>query len=99
MQFHNAYPNVELSEQGLRTGDIYKGLLQNELDLGITFLPVELEDLEAIPLYKEELAFAVPKDDILAKESSVSLQFFNKTSSILLPDTYFLRQVVNEQCR
>lgn len=99
MQFHNTYPNVELSVQGLRTGDIYKGLLQNELDLGITFLPVEHEDLEAIPLYKEELAFAVPKDHILAKEASVSLQILKKTSSILLPETYFLRQVVNEQCR
>lgn len=97
--FHHAYPNVELSIQGLRTGDIYKGLLQNELDLGIIFLPLEHEDLEAIPLYKEELAFAAPKDHPLAKEKGVSLQVLKETSTILLPETYFLRQVVNEQCR
>lgn len=97
--FHNAYPNVELSVQGLRTGDIYKGLLQNELDLGIVFFPIEHEDLEAIPLYKEDLALAAPIDHIIAKEASVSLQVLKETPSILLPETYFLRQVINEQCR
>lgn len=99
IDFHNTYPNIELSVQGLRTGDIYKKLLQNELDLGITFLPLAYEDLDAIPLYKEDLAFAVPKDHIIAKEESVSLQVLKETSSILLPETYFLRQVINEQCR
>lgn len=97
--FHNAYPNVELSVQGLRTGDIYKGLLQNELDFGIVFLPLKHEDLKAIPLYKEELAFAVPIDHIIAKEPSASLQILKETPSILLPETYYLRQVVNEHCR
>lgn len=99
LKFHNAYPNVELSVQGLRTGDIYEGLLQNELDLGIVFLPIEHADLEAIPLYKEDLAFAAPNDHIITNEASVSLQVLKETSSILLPETYFLRQVINEQCR
>src|SRR5690625_4827072 len=35
MAFHRSYPNIELSISGLRTGDIYEGLLQNQLDLGI----------------------------------------------------------------
>ncbi|MEI3612705.1 LysR family transcriptional regulator [Pseudogracilibacillus sp. SO30301A] len=97
--FHNAYPNVELSVQGLRTGDIYKGLLQNELDLGIVFLPIEHEDLEAIPIYEENLALAVPIDHPFAYKEFVTLQILNDTPSILLPETYFLRQVINEQCR
>lgn len=97
--FHNAYPNVELSVQGLRTGDIYKGLLQNELDFGIVFLPIEHEDLEAIPIYEENLALAVPIDHPFAHKEFVTLQMLNDTPSILLPETYFLRQVINEQCR
>ena len=97
--FHNAYPNVELSVQGLRTGDIYKGLLQNELDLGIVFLPIEHEDLEVIPIYEENLALAVPIDHPFAHKEFVTLQILNDTPSILLPETYFLRQVINEQCR
>lgn len=97
--FHNTYPNVELSVQGLRTGDIYKGLLQNELDLGIVFLPIEHEDLEAIPIYEENLALAVSINHPFAHKEFVTLQILNDTPSILLPENYFLRQVVNEQCR
>ncbi|MNI24981.1 HTH-type transcriptional regulator CynR [compost metagenome] len=99
MGFHNSYPNVELSVLGLRTGDIYNGLLQNELDLGIVFLPMEHEDLEAVPLYKEHLALAVSKDHSLAQTSFVTLDILKDTPSVLLPNTYFLRQVINEQCQ
>lgn len=97
--FHRSYPNVELSVLGLRTRDIYNGLLQNELDLGIVFLPIEHEDLEVIPLYNENLALAAPVDHPIAQEPFVTLDILKDTSSILLPDTYFLRQLINEQCR
>lgn len=99
MGFHNSYPNVELSVLGLRTGDIYNGLLQNELDLGIVFLPMEHEDLEAIPLYKEYLALAVSVDHPMAQTPFVTLDILKDTPSVLLPNTYFLRQVINEHCR
>lgn len=97
--FHNRFPNVELSVHGLRTGDIYKGLLQNELDLGVVFLPVEHEDLEVIPLYEEDLVLAAPKNHAVTRKESVSLHELKDTPSVLLPDTYFLRQLINEQCR
>ncbi|WP_042478821.1 LysR family transcriptional regulator [Bacillus ndiopicus] len=99
MGFHNSYPNVELSLLGLRTGDIYNGLLQNELDLGIVFLPMEHEDLETIPLYQENLALAVAVDHPIAQAAFVTLDILKETPSVLLPNTYFLRQVINEQCQ
>ncbi len=97
--FHDTYPNVELSIKGLRTGDIYKGLLENELDLGITFLPVEHSDLKSIPLYEDELAVAVPKDYPLSEHACVTLDRLKDVPSVLLPDDYFLRQLVNVHCR
>ena len=99
IEFHHSYPNVELFIHGLRTGDIYKGLLENELDLGIVFLPMEHEELEAVPLYNENLALAAPLEHPLAQKAFVTLHILKDTPSVLLPDTYFLRQVVNEQCR
>ncbi|WP_281886195.1 LysR family transcriptional regulator [Paenibacillus sp. YYML68] len=99
MGFHNRYPNIELSVLGLRTGEIYNGLLQNELDLGIVFLPMEHEELEAIPLYKEHLALAVCVDHPVAQASFVTLDILKETPSVLLPNTYFLRQIINEHCR
>lgn len=97
--FHQRYPNVELSVLGLRTGDIYNGLLQNELDLGIVFPPTEYKDLETIPLYRENLALAAPADHPVAKYSAVSLDILKDTECVLLPDTYFLRQLIEDQCR
>ncbi len=97
--FHHSYPNVELSVHGLRTDDIYRGLLQNELDLGIVFLPMGQEELEAIPLYNENLALAAPIDHPIAQKEFVTLHILKETPSVLLPDTYFLRQVIDEQCR
>lgn len=97
--FHRKYPDVELSIQGLRTGDIYHGLLQNELDLGIVFLPMEHDELETIPLYKENLALAVPIDHPAAGQASASLHILKEAPCILLPKTYFLRQLIDNQCR
>jgi len=97
--FHRSYPNVELAVLGLRTGDIYDGLLQNELDLGIVYLPMEHEDLETIPLYKQNLALAVPIGHPIAKERSVRLDVLKDVPSVLLPNTYYMRQLINEECR
>ncbi|MFD1178012.1 LysR family transcriptional regulator [Paenibacillus puldeungensis] len=97
--FHRKYPNIELSVLGLRTGDIREGLLKNELDLGIVFLPMEHHDLECVPLYKENLALAAPVNHALANEPFVTLDILKETPSILLPNTYFLRQTIDEQCR
>ncbi|PYI55611.1 LysR family transcriptional regulator [Paenibacillus flagellatus] len=97
--FHRSYPNVELSVLGLRTGDIYDGLLQNELDLGIALLPMEHDDLESIPLYKENLALAAPADHPVAELPFVSLDVLKETPSVLLPGTYSMRRLIDEHCR
>ncbi len=99
IEFHRSHPNIKLSVLGMRTGDIYHGLLQNELDLGIVCLPVEHDDIEAIPFFKQPLALAAPKHHPIAKEPFVTLDMLKEIDSILLPDTYFLRQLINEQCR
>lgn len=99
IEFHQQYPKVELSVFGMRTGDIYEGLLKNELDLGVVFLPMEHDDLETIPLYTENLALGVSVDHPIAQEPFVSLDILKETPSILLPGTYYLRQLIDEKCR
>lgn len=99
IEFHRNYPNVELSVLGLRTGDIYNGLLQNELDLGVVFLPMDHENLTAIPLYTQNLALAAPADHPVSREPYVTLHILKEIPCILLPNTYFMRELINEQCR
>ncbi|RYG73454.1 LysR family transcriptional regulator [Lentibacillus lipolyticus] len=97
--FHRSYPNVELSVLGMRTGDIYNGLLQNELDMGIALLPMEHHDLETIPLYNENLALAAPADHPVAQEPFVTPEILKDIPSVLLPNTYVMRQLINERCQ
>lgn len=97
--FHNNYPNVDLSILGLRTGDIFKVLLQNELDLGIVSLPIEHDELETISLFKEDLALVAHINHSVTQESYVTLEILKKVPSILLPSSYFIRQMIDESCR
>lgn len=98
IEFHQRYPKVELSVFGMPTGDIFDGLMKNELDLGIVFLAMEHEDLTTIPLYTEKLALGVPVDHPLAKERYVTLDILRDTPSILLPNTYYVRKLIDEKC-
>ena len=37
LNFHHLYPVIKISVLGLRTGGIWKRMLENELDIGIVF--------------------------------------------------------------
>ncbi|MED4400044.1 LysR family transcriptional regulator [Metabacillus fastidiosus] len=99
LNFHSLYPAVKISVFGLRTGDIQKQLLENKLDLGIVFLPMEGNELETISLYTEEMAFAVPIGHPLENQDTLSLEVLQTTPSILLPEQYFVRQLINNACK
>src|SRR5690625_6756096 len=59
---------------------------------------MENEDLELITLYQEDLAFSVPIDHAITQKHSVNLDILQEVPSVLLPDTYFMRQLINEKC-
>lgn len=95
LKFKQFYPNIELSVLGLRTKDIKKGLIENELDLGISFLPSEDEEFDSIPLFTEELSLAVPVNHPLAKEKEIEMKSLEQVSMILMPENYYLRKLVD----
>lgn len=99
LNFHRLYPAIKISVLGLRTGDIKKNLLENRLDFGIVFLPMKGEELETISLYTEEMAFAVPIGHPLEKQDILGLEALQTTPSILLPENYFIRQLINKACK
>jgi LysR family transcriptional regulator, cyn operon transcriptional activator len=97
--FHQLYPAVKISVFGLRTGDIQKQLLENKLDIGIVFLPMKGDELETISLYTEEMAFAVPVGHPLENQNTLGIEALRTTPSILLPEQYFIRQLINKACK
>ena len=98
-QFKQLYPNVKLSVYGLKTNDIKKELLENELDLGITFLPVEEKEFDSMPLFTEELSLAVYSEHPLAHLKEVDMKTLENVSTILFPESYYLRQLIDTYCR
>ncbi|MFD1416618.1 LysR family transcriptional regulator [Oceanobacillus jeddahense] len=98
IKFKQSYPNVKLSVHGLKTDDIKNGLLENELDLGITFLPVEEKEFASVPLFTEELTLAVPSGHPIASLKEIDMEKLKNISAILLPESYFLRQLIDRYC-
>lgn len=96
--FHEQYPGVELSVLAMRTGDIRAALLENQLDMGIVFLPMLDEELESLPLATEELVLAVASRDPLSEEKTVPLDVLKEIPTVLLPSTYQMRQLIDRYC-
>ncbi|MGG7221295.1 LysR family transcriptional regulator [Bacillus sp. ATD] len=99
LSFHQKYPGVKVSVFGLRTGDIHKQLIENKLDLGIVFLPMKGDELESISLSTEEMAFAVPEGHPLENQDMLDVEVLKTTPSILLPQQYFIRNLIDEACK
>jgi len=98
INFRQLYPKVKLSVYGLKTDDIKKKLLENDLDLGITFLPVEEKEFDSMPLFTEELSLAVPAGHPLARLKETDMKALENIPTVLLPDSYYLRQLINKYC-
>jgi len=99
LNFNELYPNIELSVLGLRTGEIREKLLQNELDIGITFLPVQDKEIISIPLYQNELTLVVPINHELTQHTTVTMGVLQKYPIILLPKNFFLTQLIRSHCQ
>ncbi|MFD2383207.1 LysR family transcriptional regulator, partial [Paenibacillus xanthanilyticus] len=100
-RFHARYPTIELTVQDARTGEIIDRLIRNELDIGIVMsagLDGNVDLFERMPLYRDELVFAVPTEHPLAVRGSLPLTALEDTPAILFPTPYVLRRQLDEAC-
>jgi LysR family cyn operon transcriptional activator len=97
IRFHKEYPNIRLSILGLPTSQIREGLLMNQLDLGILFLPPEDPELDSIPLFMEELCLIAPLEPAYeAWQDGIPMKQLAELPLVLLPDNFFIRQLLND---
>ncbi|MDY0407932.1 LysR family transcriptional regulator [Virgibacillus soli] len=96
--FKKMYPNIALTVLGMRTGKIKKEILENNLDLGITFLPIENDELETISLFTEELALALPINHSLTNVEEIEWKVIEQIQTVLLPENYYLRMLIQSYC-
>ncbi|MNI28409.1 HTH-type transcriptional regulator CynR [compost metagenome] len=98
ISFHQQYPGVQLSVLEQATEDTREGLLNNELDIGVVFLPLHDDLLVSIPLFHEELSLVVAADHPFAASSKVQLEQLQQIPMVLLQDKFFVRQMIDERC-
>lgn len=98
-QFHSMYLNVtyEVVEGGGKAVEFY--LNNDEIDVGITTLPVDDDIYHAVPLYKEKLMLVVDKNSKYAKQSAVYLGDLKNERFIMFHDDYYIKDQIIESCR
>ncbi|MEF3306887.1 LysR substrate-binding domain-containing protein [Paenibacillus sp. GYB003] len=95
VSFHRAYPGITINAAELSTEETRQGLLDNRLDVGVVFLPVEGEQLTSIPLYTEKLSLAVSETHPLAGADKVELDRLRDLPMALLPPKFLVRQLID----
>ncbi|MFF5514315.1 cidABC operon transcriptional activator CidR [Staphylococcus capitis] len=98
-QFHKLYPNVtyEVIEGG---GKIVENLTANDdVDIGITTLPVDHSLFHSVSLYNEELLLVVSNDHHLSDLEKVDLAELKNEEFVLFHDDYYLKDQIIENCK
>lgn len=98
VSFHEKYPGIELTVVELATEETRQGLLNNKLDIGVVFLPLEDEQLTSQSLYMEELCLVVSNSHPLGGEQHIALSRLQGLPLVLFPDKFLVRQMIDGYC-
>ena len=94
-----SYPkNKIIQKQAFSTEDIKKQLINNEIDLCISWLPIIDEDIEWLPLKMEQIYISVPADHRLARRKKIDLMELTNEKFISLTPEYAFRKVTDAFC-
>ncbi|WP_308634570.1 LysR family transcriptional regulator [Paenibacillus silvisoli] len=96
IDFHREYPGVRIKVFGVE--DIVAKLLQNELDVAITILPVEDDRIFKLPLYREKFYFVATPDHPYASYSEMNFEEIKTQPIIMFPETHRCRQLIDMTC-
>ncbi|MBM6507967.1 cidABC operon transcriptional activator CidR [Staphylococcus pasteuri] len=94
--FHHQFPNVTFNfvEHGGKS--IEQQILNDELDLGITTLPVDHQYFEALSFNKESLCVVLNQNHPLAKYQTIKIKDLANEDFILFNDDFYLNDKIIE---
>jgi LysR family cyn operon transcriptional activator len=96
LDFHNKYPKVRIRVFGVE--DIVTRILQNELDLAITILPIGDDRIDTIPLYQERFYFVATKEHPYADRKAINFNEILHVPIVMFPETHRCRQLIDMTC-
>ncbi|AID02394.1 LysR family transcriptional regulator [Staphylococcus xylosus] len=98
-EFHQEYPNVtyNLVEKGGKM--IETQLINDEIDIGITTIPVDQDIFHSIPLYQEDLKLVVNKEHRLADREQINMAMLKDEDFILFNEDFYLNDKIIEAAK
>lgn len=98
-EFHQLYPNItyNLIESGGKTTENL--ILNDEVDIGVTTLPVDHHLFESISLNKEDLRVVLHREHPLAYKTSIKMEELAEENFILFNEDFYLNDKIIENAK
>ncbi len=96
--FKKQYPRIKLTivEEGSRI--VEQTLLDGQIDLGITILPLDTEQFDVIPIIERKLKLVLPINHPLANNATVSLKQLQGEEFLMFSQGFSLYDRVRDAC-
>lgn len=95
-RFYTRYPSCSLTVEEISARLIERDLEGGKLDVGIGFLPHASPSLRYQRLLREKFAVVVPPGHPLSRLKRVPVSALHELPLVLLPDQYFMRQMIDQ---
>ena len=97
-RFKQLYPLVQINIYRNFSHKILQKVQEGAVDLGIVTLPTTANNMEVVPVFRDEVQVVVPKAHALAKNKSVTVQELAQ-HPLILPKTGHTRVVIDRLLR
>lgn len=91
--FHQQYPDIQITVVG--KDDMVEGIIQNEIDIALTIVPIHDDRLTIVPLYEEDLYLTVSHRHPLGAKNTIDLEQVKDEPFIIFPKNYQCRQQID----
>jgi LysR family transcriptional regulator, hydrogen peroxide-inducible genes activator len=95
---HGKYPKLRLLLREEMTPHVLAHLTDGKLDAGLLALPINDNNLEVVPLFKEPFLAAVPAQHKLAQAREIKISELAQAGLLLLEEGHCLRENALEAC-
>jgi LysR family transcriptional regulator, cyn operon transcriptional activator len=95
-EFLVSNPLVQVTVEALDAASIRTKLLDESLDLGIGYVPLDKANLLFEPLYAEEMVLLVAKGHPFARKKKLRMLALHQHDMVLLPAAYATRQMLDD---
>lgn len=92
-EFKNTYPGIQIQVDELPAEAIEQGLLNGDLQVGLSFIPTNTPHLATEILFEEELLLIVNSRHPLATYPTLNVQDLAETEMVLLSQAYCTRRL------